>query len=178
MPGDGIGPEIMTTVSRILDAAGARIKWEVVEAGAKVFAAGDASGVSREAMDSLSRTRVALKGPLETPVGFGGKSANVTLRKYFETFANIRPVKELPSIQTPFSGRNIDLVVVRENVEDLYAGIEHMQTPDVAQCLKLISRKGCQKIAHTAFALAANEKRPTVHVATKANIMKKTEGIA
>ena len=177
MPGDGIGPEIMTTVSRILDAAGARIKWEIVEAGAKVFAAGDASGVSREALDSLSRNRVALKGPLETPVGFGGKSANVTLRKYFETFANIRPVKELPSIQTPFSGRDIDLVVVRENVEDLYAGIEHMQTPDVAQCLKLISLKGCLKIARTAFALAENQKRPTLHVATKANIMKQTEGM-
>jgi isocitrate dehydrogenase len=177
MPGDGIGPEIMHAVSRVLAAAGARITWEHVDAGAKVFAAGDASGVSREAMDSLSHTRVALKGPLETPVGFGGKSANVTLRKYFETFANIRPVKELPGIVTPFSGRGVDLVVVRENVEDLYAGIEHMQTPDVAQCLKLISRKGCDKIARTAFALAANEHRKQVHVATKANIMKQTEGM-
>ncbi len=177
MPGDGIGPEIMDAVARVLEAAGARIRWERVDAGAKVFAAGDASGVSREAMDSLARTRVALKGPLETPVGHGGKSANVTLRKYFETFANLRPVKEFPSIQTPFSGRGIDMVVVRENIEDLYAGIEHMQTPDVAQCLKLITRKGTEKIARTAFALAANEGRASVHVATKANIMKQTEGM-
>ena len=118
-----------------------------------------------------------LKGPLETPVGFGEKSANVTLRKLFETYANVRPVRELPGVTTPYSGRGIDLVVVRENVEDLYAGIEYMQTPGVAQALKLISRKGCEKIARFAFELARAEARPTVHCATKSNIMKLTEGL-
>lgn len=142
-----------------------------------MFEAGIASGVAPEAVESLTKTQVALKGPLETPVGFGGKSANVTLRKMFEAFGNIRPVRELPGIQTPFSGRKIDLVVVRENVEDLYAGIEHGQTPDVAQCLKLISTKGCDKVARLAFGLAQAEGRQSVHVATKANIMKKTEGM-
>jgi isocitrate dehydrogenase len=127
-------------------------------------------------MDSITRTRVALKGPLETPVGFGEKSANVTLRKLFETYANVRPVRELPGVKTPYSGRGIDLVMVRENVEDLYAGIEHMQTPGVAQCLKLISVKGCEKIARFAFEFARSEYRNSVACATKANIMKFTEG--
>jgi isocitrate dehydrogenase len=135
IPGDGIGPEIVEAVCRIVDATGAPIKWEPVRAGASVFTAGDPSGVPEETIASLRATGVALKGPLETPVGFGEKSANVTLRKLFETYANIRPVREMPGVPTPFSGRGIDLVVVRENVEDLYAGIEHMQTPDVAQCL-------------------------------------------
>src|SRR5690606_29387451 len=103
---------------------------------------------------SLKKNKVALKGPLETPIGFGGKSANVTLRKLFETFANTRPVKELPGIETPFKGRNIDMMIVRENVEDLYAGIEYMPTPDVAECLKIITRKGCEKIMRFAFELA------------------------
>jgi len=119
---------------------------------------------------------VVLKGPLGTPVGFGEKSANVTLRKLFETFANIRPVRELPGVATPYSGQGIDLVVVRENVEDLYAGIEHMQTPDVAQCLKLISAKGSEKIIRTAFEFARSEGRQSLACATKANIMKLTEG--
>ena len=111
------------------------------------------------------------------PVGHGGKSANVTLRKLFETYGNLRPVRELPGIATPYCGRGIDMIVVRENVEDLYAGIEHMQTPTVAQCLKLISRKGCEKIARLAFETARAEARHTVHCATKANIMKLTEGM-
>ncbi|MCB1198949.1 MAG: NADP-dependent isocitrate dehydrogenase, partial [Deltaproteobacteria bacterium] len=135
------------------------------------------SGVPQETIDSIKKNGVVFKGPLETPVGYGQKSANVTLRKLFETYANIRPVRELPSVQTPFSGKNIDLVVVRENVEDLYAGIEHMQTPGVAQCLKLISRKGCEKIVRLAFEFAISEGRKTVHCATKANIMKFTEGL-
>ena len=177
IPGDGIGPEIMQAVRKIVAAAGADIVWEEAAAGAKVFEAGIASGVPVETLDSLATNKIALKGPLATPVGFGGKSANVTLRKLFETFGNIRPVRELPGVQTPFSGRGIDLVVVRENVEDLYAGIEHHQTADVAQCLKLISTKGCEKISRLAFELARAEGRSTIHVATKANIMKKTEGM-
>ena len=177
IPGDGIGPEIVEAVCRVVDATGAPIKWEPVPAGASVFVTGDPSGVPDETIASLRATGVALKGPLETPVGFGEKSANVTLRKLFETYANIRPVREMPGVPTPFSGRGIDLVVVRENVEDLYAGIEHMQTPDVAQCLKLISRLGCERIARAGFELARAQGRSTVHCATKSNIMKFTEGM-
>ena len=162
IPGDGIGPECVDAARRILEAAGAPIDWEDAEAGAEVFQRGLPSGVPPETMDSISRTRVALKGPLETPVGFGEKSANVTLRKLFETYANVRPVRELPGVTTPYSGRGVDLVIVRENVEDLYAGIEYMQTPSVAQALKLISVKGCEKIARFAFEYARSEGRTSV----------------
>ena len=176
IPGDGIGPECVAAARRIVEAAGASIEWEECEAGAEVFKKGVASGVPSETMDSITRTRLALKGPLETPVGFGEKSANVTLRKLFETYANVRPVRELPGVKTPYSGRGIDLVMVRENVEDLYAGIEYMQTPGVSQALKLISVKGCEKIARFAFEYARSEGRTSVACATKANIMKFTEG--
>jgi isocitrate dehydrogenase len=176
IPGDGIGPECVDSARRIVEAAGAPIEWEPAEAGAAVFTKGIASGVPQETMDSIARTRVALKGPLETPVGFGEKSANVTLRKLFETYANVRPVREMPGVKTPYSGRGIDLVVVRENVEDLYAGIEYMQTPGVAQALKLISAKGSERIARFAFEYARSEGRTKVACATKANIMKFSEG--
>ena len=177
IPGDGIGPEVMEAARRVLAAVGVPIEWEDAEAGGAAFARGIVSGVPDSAIASIARTRVVFKGPLETPVGHGGKSANVTLRKLFETFANVRPVRELPGVPTRFSGSGVDLVVVRENVEDLYAGIEHMQTPSVAQCLKLISRKGCEKIIRLAFELARAEGRTRVHCATKANIMKLTEGL-
>ncbi|MEW5922287.1 MAG: NADP-dependent isocitrate dehydrogenase [Bacillota bacterium] len=177
IPGDGVGPECINAARRIIDAAGVRLAWEEQQAGAGVFKQGIASGVPRETIESIQKTRVVLKGPLETPVGYGQKSANVTLRKLFETYANIRPVRELPGVVTPYSGRGIDLVVVRENVEDLYAGIEHMQTPGVAQCLKLISRKGCEKVIRLAFELARAEGRMRVHCASKSNIMKLTEGM-
>ncbi len=177
IPGDGIGPECVQATQTIFQAAGAAIEWDEQAAGASVFKRGVPSGVPADTIESIGRTRVALKGPLETPVGFGEKSANVTLRKLFETYANLRPVRELPGIVTPYSGRGIDLIVVRENVEDLYAGIEHMQTPGVAQCLKLISRKGCEKIVRMAFEVAIAEGRKRVHCATKSNIMKLTEGL-
>jgi isocitrate dehydrogenase len=176
IPGDGIGPECVVAARRIVEAAGAPIDWEIHEAGAEVFKKGLPSGVPQDTMDSISRTRVALKGPLETPVGFGEKSANVTLRKLFETYANVRPVREMPGVKTPYSGRGIDLVMVRENVEDLYAGIEYMQTPGTAEALKLISVKGSEKIARFAFEFARSEGRTKVACATKANIMKFTEG--
>jgi len=177
IPGDGIGPECINAAIQIITAAGVNIEWEERHAGASVFQQGIPSGVPADTIESIKKTRVVLKGPLETPVGFGQKSANVTLRKLFETYANIRPVREFPGVSTPYSGRGIDLVVVRENVEDLYAGIEHMQTPGVAQCLKLISRKGCEKIVRTAFEFAKAEGRKSVCCATKANIMKLTEGL-
>ena len=157
IPGDGIGPECVDAAQRILEAAGAPIEWETCEAGAEVFKKGLPSGVPAETMDSITRTRVALKGPLETPIGFGEKSANVTLRKLFETYANVRPVREMPGVKTPYTGRGVDLVIVRENVEDLYAGIEYMQTPGVAECLKLISVKGSEKIVRFAFEYARSE---------------------
>jgi isocitrate dehydrogenase len=176
IPGDGVGPECVRAAQRIIEATGAAVAWEERQAGATVFRQGIASGVPQETIESIRKTRVVLKGPLETPVGFGEKSANVTLRKLFETYGNIRPVRELPGVPTPYSGRGIDLVVVRENVEDLYAGIEHMQTPGVAQCLKLISSKGCEKVVRLAFELAISEGRKRIHCATKSNIMKLTEG--
>jgi len=176
IPGDGIGPEVVNAARKIIEATGVAIEWEEREAGASVFKKGLESGVPVETIKSIHKTRVALKGPLETPVGFGEKSANVTLRKLFETYANVRPVRELPGVTTPYSGRGIDLVVVRENVEDLYAGIEHMQTPGVAQCLKLISHKGSEKIVRFAYEFARSEGRKRVHCATKSNIMKMTEG--
>lgn len=176
IPGDGIGPEVVESAQRIIEATGVPIEWEERHAGASIFKQGLPSGVPPETIESIRKTRVVLKGPLETPVGFGEKSANVTLRKLFETYANLRPVRELPGVETRYSGEGIDLVVVRENVEDLYAGIEHMQTPGVAQCLKLISRKGCEKIVRLGFEFARSEGRTRVHCATKSNIMKLTEG--
>jgi len=177
IPGDGIGPEVVAAVQAVLAAAEVKIDWEERHAGARVFKAGVASGVLPETVESIRRTKCALKGPLETPVGFGEKSANVTLRKYFETYGNIRPVRELPGIRTPYSGRGIDFVVVRENVEDLYAGIEYLQTPGVAQALKIVTRKGSEKICRLAFEIARAEGRKKVTCATKANILKFTEGM-
>jgi isocitrate dehydrogenase len=177
IPGDGIGPEVVESARRVVEATGVELDWDVQHAGAAVFRKGIASGVPAETIESIRRNRVALKGPLETPVGFGEKSANVTLRKLFETFGNLRPVREFPGVTTPYSGRRLDLVVVRENVEDLYAGIEHQQTSSVAQCLKLMSREGCERISRLAFEVAKAEGRTQVHCATKANIMKLTEGL-
>jgi isocitrate dehydrogenase len=177
IPGDGVGPECIAATQAIIQAAGVKLEFETRHAGESVFKQGIPSGVPQDTIDSIKKTRLVLKGPLGTPVGFGEKSANVTLRKLFETYANIRPVRELPGVKTPYSGRGIDLVVVRENVEDLYAGIEHMQTPGVAQCLKIISAKGCEKIVRTAFEFARSEGRKSVACATKSNIMKMTEGL-
>lgn len=175
--GDGIGPEIAEATGRIIKAAGAKIEFETCVAGGKAFAAGIKSGVPDETLDSIKRNRIALKGPLATPIGHGERSANVTLRKVFETFGNIRPARELPGIETAFAGRNLDIVVVRENVEDLYAGIEYMQTPGVAETLKLITRKGCEKISRLALEYARCNGRKKIHYATKANIMKLSEGM-
>ncbi len=175
--GDGIGPEIVQAVQKVIHATGVQINWEVCEAGAEVFKKGLATGVPQETIESIKRTHVVLKGPLETPVGYGEKSANVTLRALFETYANIRPVKTIPGLHNPYADRHIDFVVIRENVEDLYAGIEYLQTPTVAEALKLITRVGSEKIIRFAFELARSEGRKTVHCATKANILKLTEGM-
>ena len=177
IPGDGIGPEVVEAALRIVQATGAKLEFERHAAGASIFERGIASGVPKETIESIERTRVVLKGPLATPLGHGNKSANVTLRTLFETFGNIRPVRELPGVKTPYSGRNLDIVVVRENIEDLYAGIEYMQTPGVAESLKIVSHEGCEKIVRLAFAFAVSEGRKRIHCATKSNIMKLTEGL-
>lgn len=177
IPGDGVGPEITAVTRRIIDAAGVDITWEEADAGAEVFRRGDTTGVPRETADSIARTKVALKGPLETPVGFGEKSANVTLRKLFETYANVRPAHQIPGVPTRYAGEGVDFIVVRENIEDLYAGVEYLETRDLAVALKIISRKGSEKIIRYAFELARREGRSKVTVATKANILKLTEGM-
>ena len=177
LPGDGIGPEVVDAALVIVKATGAPVEFEKCEAGARAFQKGVVTGIPKETIESIERTRVVLKGPLETPIGYGNRSANVTLRTLFETYGNIRPVRELPGVQTAFTGRNLDIVIVRENIEDLYAGIEYMQTPGVAEGLKLISREGCEKIVKLAFAFAIAEERKRVHCATKSNIMKLTEGL-
>ncbi len=177
LPGDGIGPEVVESALEIIKASGVAVEFEKCEAGARAFQKGIVTGIPTETIESIERTRVVLKGPLETPIGFGNRSANVNLRTLFETYGNIRPVRELPGVQTAFTGRNLDIVIVRENIEDLYAGIEYMQTPGVAEGLKLISREGCEKIIKLAYAYALAEGRKSVHCATKANIMKLTEGL-
>src|SRR5207237_3275818 len=176
IPGDGVGPECVAATLKIIEAAGVKIEFEERHAGERVFKQGIASGVPQETIESIRKTRCVLKGPLGTPIGHGEKSANVTLRKLFETYANVRPVRELPGVPTPYSGRGIDLVVVRENVEDLYAGIEYMQTPGVAECLKLISRKGCEKIWRLALEFARSEGRTKAACAAKHTIKKMNEG--
>ena len=149
IPGDGVGPEIALATRRVIDASGVAIEWEECEAGAEVFKLGDTSGVPRETADSIDRTGVALKGPLETPVGFGEKTANVTLRKLFETYANIRPARQIPGVPTRYDGEGVDFIVVRENIEDLYAGVEYIDTRDVSVALKIISRRARRRSSAT-----------------------------
>src|SRR5438132_3937871 len=177
LPGDGIGPEVVDSALAIINATGVAVEFEKCEAGARAFQKGIVTGIPKETIQSIERTKVVLKGPLETPIGHGNRSANVTLRTLFETYGNIRPVRELPGVHTAFTGRQLDIVIVRENIEDLYAGIEYMQTPGVAEALKLISRKGCEKIVRLGFEFARAEGRKKVHCATKSNIMKLTEGM-
>lgn len=174
--GDGIGPEIMQSVLRILEAAGASLKVEPVDAGEKVYLGGNTSGIPGEAWESLHRTKVLLKAPITTPQGSGYKSLNVTLRKVLGLFANVRPcITYAPYV--PTSHPHMDVVIVRENEEDLYAGIEHRQTDEVVQCLKLVSRPGCEKIVRYAFEYARAYGRRKVTCMTKDNIMKATDGM-
>ncbi len=175
-PGDGIGPEIMDATLKILGAAEARIEWEKIEVGEKVYRSGNTSGIDKAAWESIRRNKVFLKGPITTPQGGGYKSLNVTLRKSLGLYANVRPCKSFhPFVKTKHP--NMDVVVIRENEEDLYAGIEHQQTDEVVQCLKLISRPGCEKIVRYAFEYARLYKRKKVSCFVKDNIMKLTDGL-
>jgi len=174
--GDGIGPEIMNATLKILDVAGANIKPEPIEIGEKVYNSGNSAGIEKEAWETINKNKLILKAPITTPQGKGYKSLNVTLRKSLGLFANIRPVSAYsPYIETNFP--NMDVVVVRENEEDLYAGIEHQQTQDVVQCLKLITRPGCEKIVRYAFEYARAYGRKKVTCMVKDNIMKLTDGL-
>jgi len=174
--GDGIGPEIMDATLQILKEAGAKLAIEKIEIGEKVYLSGNTSGIDPSAWDSLRSTKVFLKAPITTPQGGGYKSLNVTVRKTLGLYANVRPcVSYHPFIETKHPG--MDVVIVRENEEDLYAGIEHRQTDQVIQCLKLISRPGSEKIVRYAFEYARRHNRKKVTCFTKDNIMKLTDGL-
>ncbi len=174
--GDGIGPEIMDATLRILEAAGAPLRYDTIEIGKKVYEQGHSSGIAPEAWDTIRRNKVFLKAPITTPLGGGYKSLNVTIRKTLNMFANVRPSKSYsPFVAATHPG--INLVVVRENEEDLYAGIEHQQTEEVAQVLKLVTRPGSERIIRYAFEYARAYGRRKVTCMTKDNIMKHTDGL-
>jgi isocitrate dehydrogenase len=174
--GDGIGPEIMDATLYILEKAGAAIAPEVIEIGEKVYLRGNSAGIEPSAYESLRRTKVFLKAPITTPQGGGFKSLNVTTRKTFGLYANIRPcISYHPYVATKHP--IMDVVIIRENEEDLYAGIEHQQTDEVTQCLKLISKPGTEKIIRFAFEYAVAYGRKKVTCFSKDNIMKITDGL-
>ncbi len=174
--GDGIGPEIMDATLRIIEAAGAELETDVIEIGEKVYLAGNPAGIEPRAFESLRRTKVFLKAPITTPQGGGYKSLNVTVRKTFGLYANVRPcVSYHPFVETKHPV--MDVVIVRENEEDVYGGIEYRQTGQVTQCLKLISRPGTEKIVRYAFEYARHNNRKKVTCFTKDNIMKITDGL-
>jgi len=174
--GDGIGPEIMTATLQILEAAGAAIEIETIEIGEKVYLRGNTAGIEPSSWESLLRTKVFLKAPITTPQGGGFKSLNVTTRKTLGQYANVRPcVSYHPFVDTKHP--NMDVVIVRENEEDLYAGIEYQLSPEVTSCIKLISRPGTEKIVRYAFEYARRHNRKKVTVFMKDNIMKMTDGM-
>ncbi len=174
--GDGIGPDITRATLRILEAAGAQVEMDTIKVGKAVYESGVRSGISDDAWDTLRENKVLLKGPITTPQGGGYKSLNVTIRKTLGLFANVRPVKAYyPFVPTHFP--DMDVVVIRENEEDLYAGIEHRQTEEVVQCLKLITRPGCERVVRYAFEYARAYNRKKVTCMTKDNIMKHTDGL-
>jgi isocitrate dehydrogenase len=174
--GDGIGPEIMDATLSIILAAGANINIEEIEVGEKVYLAGNTAGIAKESWDVIRKNKIFLKAPITTPQGGGYKSLNVTTRKFLGLYSNVRPCMSLhPFVKTKHP--TMDLVIVRENEEDLYAGIEHQQTDEVVQCLKLISRPGCEKIVRYAFEYARQYGRKKVTCFTKDNIMKQTDGL-
>lgn len=174
--GDGIGPEIMDATLRILAAAGAPLEYDEIELGERVYRAGHSSGIEAKSWDSIRRNRVLLKAPITTPQGGGFKSLNVTIRKALNLFANVRPTKAYAPFVTS-AHPNLNLVIIRENEEDLYAGIEHRQTQEVTQVLKLITRPGSERIVRYAFEYARAYGRKKVTCMTKDNIMKITDGL-
>ena len=174
IPGDGIGTEVTQAVVHILEATGLQFQWETVQAGAEAYAKYK-EYIPKELSESIERTRVALKGPITTPVGGGFASINVQLRKQFDLYANFRPVSNLPHIPTRYP--DIDLVIVRENTEGLYSGLEHEVVPGVVESLKVMTEKACTRIARFSFEYARKNHRKKVHAIHKANIMKLSDGL-
>jgi len=174
IPGDGIGPEVTRATVRILEATGVKFEWETFAAGAEAFEK-YREYIPRELSESIERTRVGLKGPVTTPVGGGFASINVTLRKQFELYANFRPIRNLPHIPTRYPG--VDLIIVRENTESLYSGLEHEVVPGVVESLKIITEKASTRIAKFAFEYARKNQRKKIHAIHKANIMKLSDGL-
>lgn len=174
IPGDGIGPEISTAVRKIIETAGVCIDWDIQTAGADV-ADKEGTPLPQRVIDSVRRNKVALKAPVTTPIGKGFRSVNVALRKELDLYANLRPCKNIKGIKTPFT--DVNLVVVRENTEDLYAGIERQVDEDTAESIKIITRKASLRIAKYAFEYAVKYRRQTVHAVTKANICKLSDGL-
>ena len=174
IPGDGIGPELAEATRRVLDASGVEFDWEVAEAGDAVVAR-EGTPLPQSVLDSIVRNKVAIKGPITTPVGVGFRSVNVALRQTLGLYANVRPVRSMPGLKTRYD--NVDLVIVRENTEDLYAGIEHMVGPDAAESIKIITRAASERIARYAFEYAVANGRRKVTAVHKANIMKLSDGL-
>lgn len=174
IPGDGIGPEVADATRRVLDATGVKIDWDVQEAGAEI-AQRRGTTLPEDVLTSIRKNKIALKGPIGTPIGKGFKSVNVTLRQALDLYANVRPIRSLPGIEPRFEGT--DIVIVRENTEDLYAGLELMIMPGIAQSMKLITDKACTRICEYAFDYAERMQRKRVTVVHKANIMKLSDGL-
>ncbi|MGB6827186.1 MAG: isocitrate dehydrogenase (NAD(+)) [Terracidiphilus sp.] len=174
IPGDGIGPEVTQAVVRILESTGVKFEWERYAAGAEAFEI-HGEYIPAVLYESIERNKVALKGPVTTPIGGGFKSINVTLRKKFDLFANFRPIRNLPGLETKYPG--VDLIIVRENTEGEYVGLEHEVVPGVVESIKVITEKGSTRIAKFAFEYARRHGRKKIHSVHKANIMKLSDGL-
>jgi isocitrate dehydrogenase (NAD+) len=174
IPGDGIGPEVTQAAVRVLEATGLKFEWESFAAGAEAYEKYK-EYIPKELIESIERTRVGLKGPVTTPIGGGFASINVELRRKFELFANFRPIRNLPHIPTRYP--DVDLIIVRENTEGLYSGIEHEVVPGVVESLKIITEKASTRISRFAFEYARKHKRKKIHAIHKANIMKLSDGL-
>lgn len=174
IPGDGIGPEVAAATRRVIEAAGVAIDWDYQDVGADIVAT-RGTPLPQEAVDSVRRTKIALKGPVGTPIGKGFRSVNVTLRQELDLYANLRPIRSLPYVEPRF--QDVNIVIVRENTEDLYAGHELMVLPGVAQSIKVITERGSTRIAEFAYKYAERHKRARVTTVHKANIMKLSDGL-
>jgi len=174
IPGEGIGPEVAAATRRILEATGVQFEWEEI-AGRSDSSSDQAKSVNQAAVEAVRRNRVALKGPMATAIAGGAPSVNVALRKALELYANLRPVKNMPGVKSHF--QNVDLILVRENTEDLYSGLEHEVVPGVVESLKIITEKASTRIAKFAFEYAKRHGRKKIHAIHKANIMKLSDGL-
>jgi isocitrate dehydrogenase (NAD+) len=174
IPGDGTGPELTAAMRRVVDASGAKLQWDVVEAGETAMEK-QGTPLPSAVLDSIRKNRVCIKGPLSTPLGSGYRSVNVELRKQLDLFAGIRPCASMEGVKAPAA--DVDLVIVRENTEDLYTGIEHAVGRDAAESIRIITREGSRRIAHAAFEYAARNARRKVTIVHKANILKLTDGL-